>query len=86
MEDKERDNISCDRCGYYDSSEKFLYESSLNFKDFMKRFGFDLDNSRDKGHFYTMYAGAICPECGNFSSLDFNPDKGLEKDLKINFI
>lgn len=76
------DNISCDRCGYYDHVHKFLNVSSPKLKDFMKRLRFDLDKPEYRSHFYTMYAGAICPECGNFSSLDFNPDIDLEKKLK----
>ena len=48
----------------------------------MKKFGFDLDDTNYKGRFYTMYTGAIYSVCGNFSSLDFNPDNNFEKIVK----
>lgn len=67
-------NISCDRCGYYDSAEKFPTLETPQSLSFLKQFGWDYSKPEYKGHIQTMYAGAICPGCGNFSQLDFDPD------------
>ncbi len=67
-------NISCDRCGYYDSEKKFPVLETPEGREVLKRFGWDYSRPEDRGHIQTNYAGAICPECGNFSELDFDPD------------
>ena len=74
-------NISCDRCSYYDVEEKFpdIYTSAG--REVLKKFGWDLSNDSHRGHIQTFYSGAICPECGNFSQLDFNPGNNLEELL-----
>lgn len=68
------ENISCDRCGYYDSAGKFPDIYTSEGLMVLKKFGWDISNPSHRGHIQTMYAGAICPECGNFSELDFDPD------------
>ena len=65
--------ISCDKCGYLDSFDKFLDETQPDFFDRMKILGWNLENPNTMSYFQTMYAGAACSECGNFESLDFNP-------------
>ncbi len=70
----EIDTISCDLCGYYDSEEMFLVDSPEGIEK-LKGFGWDMSNPEDKSYFQVNFAGAICPECGNFSELDFDPDE-----------
>lgn len=66
--------ISCDRCEFYDSEEKFPDVYTPEGMRVLERLGFDLSNPSDIGHIQTLYAGAICPVCGNFSELDFDQD------------
>jgi len=54
------EKISCNRCGYYDTADKFLEAS----KDKLEKNG-------------SIYAGAVCPICGNLSELDFDPDNKI---------
>ena len=68
------ENIACDKCGYYDYSEKFLDLESREGIEALLKSGFNMSNPSHKGHVQTMYSGAICPKCGNHSSFDFNPD------------
>ena len=68
------ERISCDRCGLYDSEEKFPDVYTPEGMGVLKKFGWDLSNPSHIGHIQTMYAGAICSGCGNFSELDFDPD------------
>lgn len=65
------EKILCDDCGYLDSAEKFLDESSPNFENLVKKVGITS----------VTYAGAICPKCGNFSEFDFNPPSDLDPVL-----
>lgn len=69
---REVKKIRCDSCGYEDDADKFPDDSLLGLPDI----GYDSDSPGNRGYFRTVYfvAGAICPECGNFSSLDFNPE------------
>ena len=62
-------NIGCDFCGYYDRAEKFPEIDTPKWDRIMQDFNLDEKLVR------TMYAGAICPGCGNYSSFDFHPDK-----------
>ena len=76
-------NISCDKCEYYGSEKKFPTLDTPEGIEVIKKFGWDLSNPSDTGYIQTMYAGAICPECGNFSELDFDPDNNmLERIVK----
>jgi hypothetical protein len=76
---KEKSYISCDNCGMYDLKEKFPDKDTNRGRETLRKFGWDLDNPSHIGQIQTMYAGAVCYGCGNFSSLDFNPDrKSLE--------
>jgi len=74
MANTEPENISCDKCGYYDSAGKFPSLNTPEGTAALKGFGWDYSKPEDKGHVQATYAGAICPKCGNFSELDFNPD------------
>lgn len=62
------EEISCDRCGYYDSAKKFpdIWSSPKEYQEIMERFG-------NKGYL-TLGVGVVCPVCGNFSEFDFDPD------------
>jgi len=71
------ENISCDKCGYYDSADKFPDIYTPKGRKILKKFGWDLSDPSDKGHIQAAYAGAICPECGNFSDLDFDPNNNM---------
>lgn len=77
------ENISCDRCGYYDSEEKFPDIYTFEGTRILSKFGLDLSNPSQKGQIQSLYAGAICSNCGNFSSLDFDPENNkLERLVK----
>ena len=48
--------ISCDKCGYLDSFDKFLDETQPDFFDRMKILGWNLENPNTMSYFQTMYA------------------------------
>ena len=69
------DTISCDACGYYDVLENFAELYTTRGNEILKNFGWDIKNQTHRGTIQTLYAGAICPHCGNYSSFDFRPDE-----------
>lgn len=67
-------NISCDGCGLYDDARNFLSIDTKEGDSTLRRFGIDMNDPSDAALIRTSYAGAICPECGNYGSFDFHPD------------
>jgi len=69
-------NYECDFCYHYAPGETFLEIETEEGRSLLKEFGIDSDNNADdRSSVQTMYAGAICPECGNYSSFDMDPDQ-----------
>ncbi len=73
-------HISCDNCGLLDIASAFPSFNAENpaeterFKATLLGFGIDYDgNPLHQSAVQTEYAGACCPGCGNYSSLDFDP-------------
>ena len=66
--------ISCDRCDCVDRAEKFIDESSPNLREFLlEKKGIDIETEEGKRMFQNVFAGAVCPACGNFGDIDMDP-------------
>jgi hypothetical protein len=75
------ENISCDRCGYYDSAENFPDIYTPRSIDILKKFGLDINDPSDRGWIQSAYAGVICSICGNFSEFDFDRDNNMHERI-----
>lgn len=51
------EEISCDRCGYYDDESKFPDAYSEKGREVLKKFDVDLDDPLDLGFLQGAYAG-----------------------------
>ncbi len=71
--------IRCDNCEFYASAKKFPDIYTPEGEKILKKFGWDLSDPSDKGYIQAVYAGVICPECGNFSEFDMDPDDDMLK-------
>ena len=66
--------ISCDRCEYLDAAEKWLDLSSPSLRQFlMEKQDLDIETPRGQYEMGFMFAGAVCPSCGNYSEIDMDP-------------
>lgn len=69
-------NIQCDVCELYDDEDRFPDIYSNRGREILSENGINLSDPFQRGLVQSVYAGAICPSCGNYSSFDFNPDGG----------
>lgn len=64
------DYIKCDFCGYWDFAENFPDWNTEMGRAILRKNGLDMDNFWDRSQVQTMFAGYVCPGCGNYSSFD----------------